>query len=741
MKRLKRILVVLLIVAPPAAWAALDWWITLPEGRTATYVGGQKCMQCHVAEYEKWKGSDHDLAMDLATPEFVLGDFGGTQLEHHGVTSKMSRRGDEFFVETQGPDGETEEYQVKYVFGYHPLQQYLAELERGKLQVLPVTWDTEKKEWFYANPDAPYGPGDPLHWTGSAQNWNHMCADCHSTNFAKNYDLKTDTHHWSFEEMDVSCEACHGPGSLHVELAESKSLFWDRRYGYGLPNLKDANSRTQLETCAPCHSHRRHVHPGFQPGDRFLDHYNLSLLEDHLYHADGQIDEEVYVYGSFLQSLMFREGVRCTDCHDPHSTKLKFEGNKLCTQCHLPAKYDGPVHHHHAVGTKGASCVECHMPAKNFMVVDPRRDHSLRVPRPDLTVSIGTPNACNGCHTKENETPQWAADKIVEWYGPKRRQDPHYGEILDAGRKSNPGAVDELIHLSQNRKEGPIVRATAVSLLATRYNTAKSRQAVEEALKDRDPLVRAAALRRYEGWRPQSPDDAQTTMRLLAPLLEDPSRVVRVNAARLLSVVPAQFFTSQDAQNLKRALAEYKEGLLADNDQSGVHLNLGLLHTNQGELDEAIDEYRTAIRLEPNIAGPRSNLAGLLEPSGDTEQVRKLREEEAEILARDAKLLPNNATIHYRLGLVNYLLGREEQAAVALERACFLDPTVPDFLMALTLLHQKMQNWQKACDAAERLVKIQPDNLGYRRLKDQILQQAAQSKRDSTKDQPGEDGR
>ncbi|TWU14111.1 photosystem I assembly protein Ycf3 [Symmachiella macrocystis] len=711
------------------AWPALDWYVTLPEGRTATFVGRQSCIECHSSEYKKWQGSDHDLAMDLATPEFVLGDFNDTQLEHHGIVSKMQRRGDDYFVETQGPDGETAEFQVKYVFGYHPLQQYLTELERGQVQVLPVTWDTEEKRWYYANPDAPFGPDDPLHWTGSAQNWNHMCADCHSTNFAKNYDVKTDTHNYSFHEMDVSCEACHGPGSIHEELANSSSLFWDRHYGYGLAKLKGPNARAQLETCAPCHSHRQHIHPGFQPGEKFLDHFNLSLLEDHLYHADGQIDEEVYVYGSFLQSLMYRKGVRCTDCHDPHSTKLKFEGNKLCTQCHLPAKYDGPNHHHHKIGTDGASCVECHMPSKKYMVVDPRRDHSLRVPRPDLTVKIGTPNACNGCHTKPEESPQWAADKIVEWYGPKRRQDPHYGEIIDAGRKSAPSAVPKLAKLARNRNEGAIVRATAVSLLATRFNTAASRTAVYKALEDGDPLVRTAALRLFEGWQPRTREEADEQKRRLAPLLKDASRLVRVTAARLLSGLPPGVLNSTESQDLAAALAEYQAGLNAHTDQSGVHLSLGLLYANQGKPQQSAEEYRTAIRLEPSVAGPRSNLAGLLEQQGETDEVRKLREEEAEILARDARLLPNNATIHYRLGLVNYLLGREEQATTALERAYVLDPTSPDFLMMLTLLYEKQEQWDKAVDAADRLMRLQPGNRMFLDMKTRIEQGAAQRRR------------
>ena len=713
-------------------WPALDWWRTLPEGRTAHYLGRQSCVACHLPQAEKWKGSDHDLAMDLATPEFVLGDFDNAQLEHHGVTSTMHRRGDEFFVETEGPDGKTAQFKVKYVTGVRPLQQYLAELDRGRVQVLPVTWDTQQNRWFFANPDAPHGPDDPLHWTGSAQNWNHMCADCHTTNFAKNYDLKTDTHHYSFSEMDVSCEACHGPGSIHVELASSNSLFWDRHYGYGLAKLKDKNARTELDSCAPCHSRRRRVYPGFKPGDRFLDHYGLSLLEDHLYHADGQIDDEVYVVGSFMQSLMYRKGVRCTDCHDPHTTRVKFEGNRLCTQCHLAGKYDGPSHHRHQIDSKGSLCVECHMPSKNYMVVDPRRDHSLRIPRPDLTVSIGTPNACNNCHTKEHETPQWAAQKIAEWYGTKRRDDPHYGEILASGRKGEPLARDPLARLANSSSVGPIVQATAVSLLATRYPIDQSRDAIERALSHRDDLVRAAAVQAFEGWQISSYDDAQAIGELLGPKFSDRSRLVRTEAARVAVTLPSRIFEPSEKVALAKAIEEYKTGLLMNADQAGAHLSLGVLHSSLGDVEGAMTSYRTAMRLDPSVVGPRSNLAQLLDVRGKSDEARQLRIQEAEFLKRDTKLLPKHGLLQYRLGLVQYLLGRETEAEQALLEATRLQPESTEFLLALTLLYEKQQRWPDALRCATQLTRRDPDNLTFLQILRNVRQATSRSKIEPT---------
>ena len=224
--------------------------------------------------------------------------------------------------------------------------------------------------------------------------------------------------------MNVSCEACHGPSSEHLKWAEaekagkadelveyvkSRGLVVDLKEpeeGGWYPDPETGQpkrtsplaSNVQVETCARCHAHRQLMEPDFQAGQRFHDSHSPSVLSDQLYHHDGQIDEEVYVYGSFVQSKMFHAGVRCTDCHHPHTMKPILAGNALCVRCHQNEEYNTTAHHFHQPDSTGASCVECHMPTKNFMVVDPRRDHSLRVPRPDLAEELGSPDACTQCH-------------------------------------------------------------------------------------------------------------------------------------------------------------------------------------------------------------------------------------------------------------------------------------------------------------------------------------------------------
>ena len=514
----KGLVVVGLILSLAAAAMAADWYWGLPEGLKTNYVGTPTCAKCHQSQNQLWLGSHHERAMDHATEKSVLGDFQNAKLEHkswrtgesYGITSTMFKRDGKFFINTEGPDGKLHDYEIKFTFGLTPLQQYLVEMDGGRLQALSVAWNTVKKEWFLLDMEGDHvRPDDPLlsalHWTGRGMNWNHMCADCHSTNLEKKYDLATRTFHTSYSEINVACEACHGPGSIHVQLAESKSMFWDRQYGYGLAKLKQTDTKPQIETCAKCHSRRHVVEPNQRPGDEYLDHYIPELLDTHVYHADGQIQptEEAYVYGSFLQSKMYRKGVRCTDCHDPHTTRVKADGNLLCAKCHVPAKYDSPSHHFHKAGSTGAKCVECHMPATTYMLVDPRLDHSIRIPRPDLTVSLkqkynqDVPNACNRCHTKPTETPAWAAEKVRTWFPPKPKPEPHYGEVFAGGRVRDPAALNQLEKIANNEQRenyGPIVLQSNLKL-AGRYGNEQCEEVVKRALSDPEPLVRFAATR------------------------------------------------------------------------------------------------------------------------------------------------------------------------------------------------------------------------------------------------------
>ncbi len=749
-----------IFVLPFSVWAAVDWFVALPENAKAQYVGRDTCAECHPSQTELWTGSHHDQAMAVATEESVLGDFDHAEFSRLGVTTRMFRRGEQFWVNTEGPDGGLHDYQVKYTFGVTPLQQYMIELPDGRVQVLRVSWDTKQKKWFYVPPpdarDERLMPGDPLHWTGLAQNWNTMCAECHSTHLQKNYDLEKNVYHTTYSEIDVSCEACHGPGSLHVELAGSRSLFWDRKRGYALAQLKgppvkgtrleNTGNQKQIEACAPCHSRRAPILDNYHAGKRFEDYYSPVLLTPGLYHADGQILDEVYVYGSFLQSKMYAEGVKCSDCHDSHSLKLKYSGNRLCEQCHQPGKYDSPSHHHHQPETPAALCINCHMPSRTYMEIDPRRDHSLRIPRPDLSVQLGTPNACNDCHQKPEESAQWAADAVRQWYGdgqpgdrqPGIKRGPHYGVALAAAREGKPeGAA--LVRRLLRRKDTPdIVRATAIDLLdglvtasgvgddpardnfstiPQRNNLSTTTQAADlsalshEALMHKNPLVRAAAVRTI------SVDVLNHSIDDVAGRLDDPVRLVRMAAARRLVAVGNRLADSRFRESLDRAVEEYRLGQLVMSDRAGSHLNLASMYEMLGKRRAASDSLRTAIRVEPYLTGPRGELARLLDLRGGEDasiganfkaEVRSLRQQEVDLLARDFQLLPGDPTLRYRQGMLLYLLDEPDRALVALRAACNLAPNAYQSWLALALLCEKQQLWDEALGALGQMHKLRP---------------------------------
>lgn len=742
--------------AVAAVLVAADWWRSSPADGTSEYVGRGQCVRCHAGEVGRWTGSDHDLAMQPATRQSMLGDFNDCRYTHYGVTSRMFRQGERFMVTTDGPDGRQQTYPIKYAFGVRPLQQYLVEFPDGRVQCLPLAWDTVGRRWFHLYPNEPIPHTDELHWTRPLQNWNYMCADCHSTNLQRNFDLKQNRYHTTFSEINVSCETCHGPGGLHVRLADRWSLFWDRRRGYGLPRLKDPSNRVEVETCAPCHARRRIVYPGFQAGGKFLDYYLPEMLDTESYWPDGQIRDEDYEYSSFIQSRMYHNNVRCSNCHDPHSMRVKFKDgptirdNRLCGQCHVPAKYDSPAHHHHPDAAKpGTLCIECHMPKTTYMVVDPRLDHSIRIPRPELTVDLGIPNACTGCHHDQakGETPQWAVDKVRAWYGPLKGP-PHFAYAIAAGRQGKPQGASLLEAVARRKDASAIVRASALALLA-RYGNDAVEVLAADALKDPEALVRASAARALEGCPP---------LRLkqhLAPALTDPLRAVRTEAARVLSNVaqlPDVAFSAIEREAFDRALGEYLAGQESLADQAAAHLNIAVVKANLGRADEAQQAYRDALRLDPRFIPARVNLAMLYDQLGRKKEAEhELREairispnyaeahyslglllaevparldEALAALTKAAELAPQNSRMHYNRGLALQTLGRTEQAEAALRKAFELAPASVDYLYALATLYAQQKRWPRAVACAEELVRMRPTDERLKQFLAQLQQMA-----------------
>jgi Tfp pilus assembly protein PilF len=674
------------------------------------YAGAEVCGRCHAAELARWRGSDHDRAMAVATAETVLGDFSGVTLEEKGEHWRFFRRDGRPWVEAIGPDGKRTELEVRYTFGVKPLQQYLVELPGGRLQALTVAWDSRPRSaggqrWFTLSTDQTK-PGDPLHWTGDGFTWNRMCADCHSTGLERGFALATDSYETRWVEIDVGCEACHGPGAEHVAWAEGRRPEakgqglaaplsrsrgeWVMNEATGIAARRAPPDRRELEVCAPCHSRRSVIAPA-EPGGRFLDAYRPSLLEEGLYYPDGQMLDEVYVYGSFLQSKMYRAGVTCADCHDPHGLELLAAGNALCARCHLPARFDVPAHTHHPAGSKGSQCIACHMRSATYMGVDDRHDHSFRVPRPDLTVDLGVPNACADCHRDRPAT--WALATVEEWYGPRKDRE-HFGRALDAGRRGLPGAGERLAAVLGNRDVPGIARATAASLLGVQGGR-PAREALLGALADEDPLVRMAAAESAAAIA------ADERAGLLAPLLGDPVRTVRMAAGLSLADVPESAVDPAVRAPLARAVAEYRDAQAQSLDQPQSHVNLGLLALAARDVDGAERAYREAIRVGPYFIPAHVNLADLMRMRGDERSAE-------EALRAGLAAAPESADLHHSLGLL--LVRRQEYAAATAElgRAAELAPDRPHLAYVYAVALHSSGQTEKAVEILERTHRREP---------------------------------
>jgi Tfp pilus assembly protein PilF len=721
----------------------------LKEGPSARFVGSEKCKSCHKREYDLWKDSHHDRAMEVASDETVLGDFNDRTFEHAGVVSRFYRKDGRFYVHTQGPEAEMGEFEVTHTFGWYPLQQYLVPFPGGRLQCLPIAWDVDEKRWYHLYPDPPIDPDDWLYWTRAGQNWNGMCAECHSTNLKKNYDVETDTYETTWSDIDVGCEACHGPGSRHVEWAEMPDM--------ARPPVKNAElvvqtsgltSRSLVELCAPCHSRRAALGDYAHAEPDLLDIMLPQTLNEGLYFADGQILDEVYVYGSFTQSKMYHRDVRCSDCHEVHSVQPVREGNDLCLQCHRAHVYDTPAHHFHKkkgekgdpirspdgtvlfeVGT-GAECVQCHMPGRVYMGIDYRPDHSFRLPRPDLTVRLGVPNACNRCHA--DKTAQWSDETITKWYGPGRRS--HYGTIIDQGRNQAHEAREDLIRLAGDTLYPVIVRATALSLLNA-YPADETTRAFQRALMDHEALIRRTALDSL------NVTDPRTRQRFIAPLLYDPVKAVRIEAARLLAEAPALQLGRDLREVYEATLEEYKAAMEYSADFAFARYNLANLYVSLGQPNRAVRSFRAAIRIDDLFYPAKVNLAMLYDRRGEKKKAenllrevleahpdlyevayslglllaeRKRYEDAATYLEQAAGGLPRRARVHYNLGLLLQALGRDSEAEQELKAALRIEPDNLDFLHAAADYYLKRGRFAEAKGFARTMVEKHPGNrLGH----------------------------
>jgi Tfp pilus assembly protein PilF len=654
--------------------------------------------------------------MAVATDSSVLASFNNTEVATGSIGDAFYRRDGKFFVHTDGPDGRPGDFAIAYTFGVAPLQQYLVALSKGRLQALTTAWDSRAaaaggQRWFSLYPDV-RSSDDELHWTRPAQNWNYMCADCHSTNVRKNYDAATDSFSTTWSEIAVGCEACHGPGSRHlawaatrssrdstmgltVQLDERRRVTWVANASTGIAvRSHPRTSDRELQVCAQCHSRRRQIAEGYVAGKPFYDNYRPALLTSPLYYADGQQRAEVYEWGSFLQSRMNARGVTCSDCHEPHSGELRAPGAAVCATCHSPAKYDAPAHQHHSAAA-GVTCLSCHMPAATYMKVDSRRDHSFRVARPDLTVTLGTPNACASCHADRGA--QWAASQITAW----RSGDTSaigFQRFAAAFAAADAGRADARRLLSEvafDTTQPAIARATALAELSVSDHDAIN--VLSRGLYDRSALVRLGAL---QGLALAGPSQSS---RLATPLLSDSMRAVRIAATQLQA--GAAFASSEQQAAFERASREFVSSQLYDADRADARTNLGTFYAELGDLSRAESELKAAIRLDPFFPPAYVNLADVFRAQ------QTARDPEAEqVLRSGLTKAPASAGLHHALGLVLIRLHRLDDARSELQRAAQLDSTNVRFGYAYAVALYSTGKAKASIAALEHLLTLDENN-------------------------------
>jgi len=660
------------------------------------YMGDNNCVSCHQDEYDLWKGSHHDLAMQVANDSTVLGDFNEVKTQIDGVDYFFFKKGKDFYVKIREIDDSEKEYKIAYAFGVTPLQQYLIDFDKGKKQVLRVTWDTIKNVWFHQYEGDKIETQDWLHWTNGAQNWNTMCAECHSTNLKKNYIVEKDSFHTTYSVINASCESCHGPGEKHVNWANANP---DAKEDIGYI-LKGKTQMDQLNLCAPCHARRVKLTKDLVPGETFADQYMVQNITTNYYHGDGQIDEEDYVYGSFLQSKMYGIGIKCSDCHDAHSLQLKFKGNKLCLQCHVPDNYDSKKHHFHQENTEASQCINCHMTGKLYMGNDFRRDHSFRIPRPDQSVKYDTPNACKACHDKESN--QWAADWVEKWYGSERRE--HFSDALLLSSSQNLSKEDRLMldKFIVDLKFPEIARATVIENLS--YTEPDQYASLLLALKDSSAIVRYNALMKFRNL--PLPDRTSIALKHM----NDSVKLVRIGVAQLAIGIDERTLSELEKNSLNKSRTELETMLYSNADFSTGRAQLGDYYLQNNDYKTAIKHYEMALKKDSLLYMVYSNLATVYSLVNDYDKALKTLD------IWSAKN-PELSRPHYLKALLYFEMKNDEQAIAALKTAIKIDPNDTRSMYNMsTYYFQDQKDLKLAEKYVKAALKVEPDNQEYKYL-------------------------
>lgn len=760
--------IVLLGIMPNLTLASAAEKLMSVEKGDRAYVGSSRCAACHQQQYEDWQESDHFQSMLPASGDNVLGDFNDVEVTFHNIKTRFSQKikagGDSvFFIETEDETGSRKSFKVDYTFGFYPLQQYLIARDNGHIQAFNIAWDSRPQieggqRWYHLQPDEDISAQHPFFWTGSFSNWNSRCAECHSTNLEKNYSAETFSYNTTWSEVNVACEACHGPGKNHVNLVESEQ-FSDDNTGfvtYQNPGVvfafnegeaiasplsqKSPHVTAQIDeinTCGRCHSRRMQLGSS-EVGDDFNNQYLLQLLDSPLYFHDGQIQDEVFVLGSFKQSKMHQQGVTCSHCHNPHSGKLKASGNAVCTQCHQQQVYDVPTHHQHNDGL--VSCVDCHMPERTYMGVDPRRDHSFVVPDLITSQQHDSPLVCGNCHSEKDQS--WLQKAFSFWPKQAERASDHWAGINKRASQADASVTSELVAALNDKPD--LIKATLLQKF-TNFPSQVGFEAAQAHLRDPNPLVRRAAIAVFAS------APANVRWQFLSPLLEEKLAAVRYDLAQaLIELTPMMANSGLPVVQRKRfqqLMRDYKQYLDFNADSPNGQLALAQYYRYHNDLSASENAYRNALKISPNSVRVLVNYSDFKRQQGDAVTAEKLLMQ-ALVVAPDsaaaqhsmglslvrkkayqqalkhlkaaAELLDSTARYAYVYAVALEGQNQRAQAILFLESAVKRYPGQPDLLLSLVLYLQSEGELKRARHYLSELSRIAPGSPQVKQLQQRL---------------------
>lgn len=672
----------------------------------SAWVDEEQCNSCHEQNVQQWQRSNHAMAMAEATPEHVRGQFN---------TEQFYQKDQRYWLTSPADDGHREHFQVAYTFGWQPLQQYLVATERGRWQAFGQAWDTEQQQWFALYPEQASNTNHPLHWQQPLHMANTQCISCHVTHYQANYDPNTDRFNSTWQALGVGCQSCHGPAAEHLNWANKASdepMPTQPLKGF---KVSLSQAEAQLNSCAQCHSRRIEL-TDFSPETDIHDQFILSPLSADLYEVDGKILEEVFEYGSFIQSNMHQAGVACSDCHNAHSGALRAPGNAVCSQCHNPQgqaarpglntqrlqgkDYTSSEHHFHPPESVGAQCTSCHMPGRTYMGNDYRHDHSFSSPNPAQAVQLNHSDACLGCHQEQPSAAIIA--QFQQWYPTAQARDRGYAKTLFMARHGEDGAVQALLDQLELEQQPPIRLAALLTELAN-YPSSAAQQLVLRYASHPHALLRRAAIETATALMPLAWLQGQ-----FPHWLQDQTTAVRVTAAEQLiglqlPVEPALLMEYERLQQRHLATAQ-------------GHFNLASVYQLTGREGQVGPSLQLALQRNSHYIPAMIAWADLLEDDSPTMAKQFLHEQ----LQRQ----PNSAALNYAMALNQVRQGHLPLAIQYLQQAYTLEPENSHYAYVLAVATYDSGAQQEALAILRAALANQPNQ---RHLRYVLLQYSGNS--------------